>query len=537
MPFGFDCSMALFDRATRLARSLFVSADASIILVHKGEVWRSRHADKFPTDDPVTEAVLASGELFWVEDGRLDPRVVDNPLVTGPPFLRFCAAIPIRLQDGSTPGVLSVSGLEPQPFDRGKAARLKDIADIVADEWARARAARAHAQAVRERDDAFDRIERSEERLNLALALADVHVWELDYERRELIKAGADDTFFCEPQTYEKLHREPNIAIDPRDRAAVAAAWKSHLETGARFRPEYRIDRADGLEVWVQGSIKVFRDERGRPKRLVGAIQNITARKLAERSLLQATAQAEAANRAKSDFLANMSHELRTPMNAILGFSEIIKDELMGPSGQPVYRAYAADIHASGAHLLTLIDAVLDLSKIEAGKHELREAEVDLFAVIEDTMRVIRLRAEEKGVTLINAVPHRTLLYADASALRQVALNLASNALKFTPGGGSVRVGLTATEGKLGIVVCDTGSGIRAEDMEKIFETFGQGKHEVASPERGTGLGLPIARGLMRAHGGDLTLSSTFGKGTTALATLPLARILEWPGKDAAAVA
>src|SRR3990167_5011174 len=125
-PFGLDLSMEVLDRATRLTRSLFSSADASIILVHEGEIWRSRYEGEFTTEDPVTKAVLASGELFWVEDGLLDPRVADNPLVTGPPFLRFCAAIPIRLRDGTLPGVLSVSGLEPQPFDRGKAARLRD---------------------------------------------------------------------------------------------------------------------------------------------------------------------------------------------------------------------------------------------------------------------------------------------------------------------------------------------------------------------------------------------------------------------------
>ncbi len=248
---------------------------------------------------------------------------------------------------------------------------------------------------------------------------------------------------------------------------------------------------------------------------------------------MHAIAQAEAANRAKSDFLANMSHELRTPMNAILGFSEIIKDEVLGPNGQPRYRAYAADIHSSGEHLLTLINAVLDLSKIEAGKQELYESDVDLFAVLDDAMRVIRQRADEKGVSLVNDVPRRVRVYADASALRQVALNLGTNAVKFTPSGGSVRLSLALTEGQLAIQVQDTGSGIKPEDMERIFETFGQGRHEVAALERGTGLGLPIARGLMRAHGGDIAICSAPGQGTTVLASLPGTRILQWPGNAA----
>ena len=288
-PFGLDLSLNMIDRATRLARSLFTAADASIILVYEGQVWRSRHED-LPTTDPISEAVMASGELFWVEDGRSDLRVADNPLVTGPPFLRFCAAMPICLRDGSRPGVLSVSGLEPQPYDIHKAARLRDLADIVADEWTRAQEARAHAQSLRERDAAFERNERSEERLNMALALADLHVWELDYGRRELIKAGAEDTFFSETQTYENLYRDIFVTIDPRDRPAVAAAWKDHVENGAPYRPEYRISRPDGVEVWAQGVVKLFTDERGRATRLIGALQNITARKLVEQALLQAKA-------------------------------------------------------------------------------------------------------------------------------------------------------------------------------------------------------------------------------------------------------
>jgi PAS domain-containing protein len=300
-PFGLDLSMAVFDRATRLAKGLFESADASVILVHEGKVWRSRHAGDLPTEDPVTKAVMASGELFWVEDGSLDPRVADNPLVTGPPYLRFCASMPIRLRDGSTPGVLSISGLVPQAYDARKAGRLRDIVDFVADEWSR-------AQADRERDAALERSERSEERLNLALTLANIHVWELDYVRRRLFKAGAEETFFVESQTYEDLYRDIYVTIDPRDRPLVQAAWKDHVDNGAPYRPEYRIARADGVEIWVMGAVELFTDVTGRPTRLVGAMQDITARKLAERALLQAKVEAESANRTKSTFLATMSH-------------------------------------------------------------------------------------------------------------------------------------------------------------------------------------------------------------------------------------
>lgn len=240
-------------------------------------------------------------------------------------------------------------------------------------------------------------------------------------------------------------------------------------------------------------------------------------------------------NQIKSEFLANMSHELRTPMNAILGFSEVIKDELMGPNGRPDYRSYAADIHSSGSHLLTLINTILDLSKIEAGRFDLQEEDVDLHEVIEHASRILRLKAEQKGVSLINDVPPGVVLRGDTAAMRQVALNVASNAVKFTPAGGTVRSSLDVSADELMVIVTDTGCGIRPEDLEKVFESFGQGRHDVAAVEQGTGLGLPISRGLMRAHGGDLTLDSVVGKGTRVTAFLPLTRVMAMPAVAATA--
>lgn len=242
-------------------------------------------------------------------------------------------------------------------------------------------------------------------------------------------------------------------------------------------------------------------------------------------------------NQIKREFLANMSHELRTPMNAILGFSEVIKDELMGPNGRPDYRSYAADIHSSGSHLLTLINTILDLSKIEAGRFELDEGDVDLREIIEQASRILRLKAGQKGVTLINDVPQDVVCRADTAAMRQVALNVMSNAVKFTPAGGTVRACLDVTTDTLNIVVTDTGCGIRSEDMQKVFESFGQGRHDIAHREQGTGLGLPISRGLMRAHGGDLTLESVVGEGTRVSTVLPISRAVNLPPQKAAGVA
>jgi two-component system, cell cycle sensor histidine kinase PleC len=237
-------------------------------------------------------------------------------------------------------------------------------------------------------------------------------------------------------------------------------------------------------------------------------------------------------NQAKTDFLAHMSHELRTPLNAILGFSEVIKEEMIGPNHQPAYKGYASDIHSAGTHLLTLINDILDVSKIEAGKFELRESVADAGLIAKDALRILNLRATQNGVNLVNVIPIGLKLWCDAGALKQIILNLASNALKFTPAGGQVHLSFEMSGGTPVFVVRDSGCGIRKEDLKRVFETFGQGRHDVSAPrEKGTGLGLPIVRGLAQAHGGDVTLESEVGKGTTVRVTLSPARLRQVPDK------
>ena len=256
-----------------------------------------------------------------------------------------------------------------------------------------------------------------------------------------------------------------------------------------------------------------------------GAREILTLR-YSERALV---AQLRDANRAKSEFLANMSHELRTPLNAVIGFSDVMRQELLGPIGTKAYLGYAEDIYTSGAHLLTLINQVLDLSKIEAGKFDLRECDVDLNLIIDDAVRMIAQRAAEGGVTVTNEVPRNAIIRADATALRQIAINVAMNAVKFTPPGGHVRAyGTIMQDGRLAVAVSDTGCGIRPEDVDAIFENFGQARHDLAIREKGTGLGLPIVRGLMRAHGGDAIIKSELGRGTTVYLTLPQDRVVDF---------
>ncbi|MBZ9935504.1 HAMP domain-containing histidine kinase [Mesorhizobium sp. BR1-1-16] len=238
---------------------------------------------------------------------------------------------------------------------------------------------------------------------------------------------------------------------------------------------------------------------------------------------------AEEANLAKSRFLATMSHELRTPLNAILGFSEVMKNEVLGPMQNATYREYAGDIHSSGQHLLALINEILDLSRIEAGRYELNEEAVTLAHVIEECENLVRLKARNKNLKITQLLePNLPRLWADERAVRQVILNLLSNAIKFTPPGGAIdiRAGWTAGGGQY-VSIRDNGPGISEEELPIVMSAFGQGAVAIKSAEQGTGLGLPIVQAMMRMHDGTFELRSRLREGTEAIACFPRSRVMD----------
>ncbi|WP_062011544.1 HAMP domain-containing sensor histidine kinase [Aureimonas sp. AU4] len=243
----------------------------------------------------------------------------------------------------------------------------------------------------------------------------------------------------------------------------------------------------------------------------------------------EARARAEEASLAKSRFLATMSHELRTPLNAILGFSEVIMKEILGPLGNPTYKEYVGDIHTSGQHLLDLINEILDLSRIEAGRYTLNEEPVELVSVAEASIAFVQLKADAKNISLVGEFEQGLpQLWGDPRSLRQVTLNLLSNAVKFTPPNGRIllRVGWTAGGGQY-VSVRDTGPGIPSHEIPIVLSSFGQGAAAIKSAEQGTGLGLPIVRALVELHNGTFELHSAVGKGTEAIAIFPHSRVLE----------
>jgi len=284
---------------------------------------------------------------------------------------------------------------------------------------------------------------------------------------------------------------------------------------------EYRVHHRDGHLIWVETRLKLVRDAAsGAPVEIVGVVRDTSQQKADAEKLRAAHDEAERSNRMRSAFFSNMSHELRTPLNAVIGFADLMRHETLGPLGLPKYREYAEDIHASGEHLLGIINDILDFAKLEAGALVLHPEPIELGALVQTSCRLMAGKAEQKGIDLSFSVADAAPdALGDPVRTKQVLLNLLSNAIKFTPAGGKVRVTAgPAADGSPAISVADTGIGIAAEDMVKVTEPFGQVDNARNREGDGTGLGLPLSRRLMEMQGGSLEITSRLGVGTTVTA-------------------
>jgi PAS domain S-box-containing protein len=344
----------------------------------------------------------------------------------------------------------------------------------------------------------------------------------------------ADDRLVIMNDAYRSLNAATGKIVDPGSRFEDMV--RANVERGVL------VDAIGREEDFIRERLEAHRHPKGAVMReIAGAgtflmketrtpegattlsFTDVSELKVTEDALRQAKEQAELANRAKSDFLAVMSHELRSPLNAIIGFSEVIKSQIFGPSGDPRYADYAQDIHASGQHLLGIINDILDLSKIEAGRMELVEEDIEVATVVESSLLFVRERIFGKRLTLrTELAQHLPWLRADRSAVQQVLLNLLSNAVTYTPRGGRLVVGAVLDgEGGISLSVADSGVGIAPEDREAVLSPFGQAKNVATRDTPGTGLGIPIVKSLMELHGGTFMLESEMGKGTTVTARFP----------------
>ena len=350
--------------------------------------------------------------------------------------------------------------------------------------------------------------------------------WEMDENLRFCFFSDryTDVTGVAENALMGKTREETGIpGVDPD-------VWEQHLRDLHAHRPFRNFihprRRPTGETVWLSINGTPWFDEEGDFRGYRGTGRDITDQMSTQEALRTAKEEAEAANRTKSEFLANISHELRTPLNAIIGFSEIMLASEPAQGANPRHRGYLEDIHNSGQHLLSLINDILDLSKIEAGADELDEEAVNAADLARAVLRVVRQRAETSGVAIEwSGAMNLPLLYADERKMKQALLNLMTNAIKFTPSGGKVRLTVNCTaEGEFVFEVADNGIGMAPEEIPTALRQFGQIDSALNRKYEGTGLGLPLTRALVELHGGRLEVDSALGEGTRVAIHLPAGR-------------
>ncbi|HEV7462331.1 MAG TPA: PAS domain-containing sensor histidine kinase [Methyloceanibacter sp.] len=351
-----------------------------------------------------------------------------------------------------------------------------------------------------------------------------------DENRRVVFASLGAQQLFGEPAQkiigdglFERVH--------DADRPAYLTALSRCYANSEPIAVEFRVRRAGAAAparyVWVEMRCRPMRPQDGtaveRRPSIVAVTRDISDRKAQEAELTRTRDEAESASRAKTQFLANMSHELRTPLNAVIGFSEILNRELFGALGEARYRDYARLIHESGEHLLNVVNDILDMSKIEAGKFKIVKEPFEVASLVKSCCDIMQHTAEQRSRSLIvDVAPGIPELAADKRACKQMLLNVISNAIKFTDPGGWVRVSARVEGESVELVVADNGIGIAEADLPKLGDPFVQANNSYDRSYDGAGLGLSVVKGLARLHGGRLELASTLGQGTTATILLPL---------------
>ena len=364
------------------------------------------------------------------------------------------------------------------------------------------------------------------ERLDDTTRLVSDWIWETD---RNLQIA------YISPQVQKTLGFHPSELVG---QALGALPMTPSDELEARTAPDHRRpfrdvsvqikDRAGNSRNFLLNGLPVYDHQTGNFAGFRGSASDITETRVRQLALFEAKEAAELANRVKSEFLANMSHELRTPLNAIIGFSEMMSSELLGPLGNEQYQGYSHDILVSAQHLLGVINDILDVAKIEAGKLHLTEEDVNPHEVLGTVKRLMSERAERVGIHLsVEADQDLPHVWADARKLKQILINLMANSVKFTPGGGRIDIrAYVEQSGDFVFAVTDTGIGIAKEDIDKALAPFTQIDSQLSRQFEGTGLGLPLAKGFTELHEGELKLISEPGKGTQVTVHLPAKRVI-----------
>ncbi len=464
---------------------------------------------------PALIAALHAGRTLARADVANDPTLSEAEK-RGHAMLQVGATVDLPLlKDGRLVAVLFMHFRDAHEFTAAELAMLEAVAERTWDAVERARAEAA--------------LRASEARLRLALDLAELGTWSIDLgDGSGHLDARAAQIVGLPGGDFVDVAAMQAHGTHPEDLAPMQAAVAAGIATGAPFTLEYRVVHPDGSVHHVASRAVALRDESGTPVRLVGTNRDVTAERAAaaERERLLAATEAarreaEAANRGKSEFLAVMSHELRTPLNAIGGYADLMEMGIRGP----VTEQQCEDLRrmqASQRHLLGLINEVLNYAKLETGAVRYDLAAVGVWEAIAGAEALVAPQARAKGLALVTTACDSTLIVrADAEKLRQILVNLLSNAVKFTERGGRIELGCATRDAMVAATVRDTGIGIAPDQLARIFEPFVQVRSDLTRTADGTGLGLAISRDLARGMGGDLTVESAPGVGSTFTLVLP----------------
>jgi signal transduction histidine kinase/ActR/RegA family two-component response regulator len=510
LPFALDAVQPTFDRASRLAKRLFGVPNASVVVLQDGRGWSSQNRGPITSSsDDAGQFVLRSGEPLWVEDVRQDQRFRGHPAAQGPMGVKFYAGAPISLADGLVVGVLCAYGPEPKAFDAELAALLTDLAAGAAEECDRTRLAETAAKSKIELETAQAMFQALLQAAPSALVMFD----------RDMRVLAATDLWL---QGYDKPEHEiigqSFYDLDPSAPDYRAGFDRVLAGQSIKFKP--MTGRGDR---WLQGGCTPWRNAAGEIGGVTIAHLDVTELMKVQEALAHARDQAESANRAKSAFLATMSHEIRTPLNGVLGMTQA----LIAGAPDPTQREQLKVIQQSGETLLAILNDVLDLSKIEAGKLELEEIEFDLGDIVGGVEASFAGQANRRGLGFSMAAEAAGGVYrGDPTRLSQILYNLISNAVKFTED-GEIRVRAWRCEGQVCFEVADTGLGMSPDVVAGLFEKFSQADASTTRRFGGTGLGLAISRRLAELMGGAIEVKSIEGQGSTFTLTVPLLRLGE----------
>lgn len=522
---------ALYEGDSRSAFQEITEAAAATLNVERTSIWmytddqtciqcvdlyekkKNRHSEDAELKEADFPAYFSAiDRTIDAHDAHQDPRTCEfSQSYLTPLGITSMLDAPIRF-GGAIIGVICLEHIGPaRRWSSEEVIYVGSLANLV-----------SHSVEARKRNLAEQALKESEQRFRDFAESSSDWLWEMDENLRftylsENVKSGG-----VKPEQIYGKTRQETISNE-NDLEAV----KEHLETLENHLPFKGFEFLRVIEgiktIWTRTSgVPVF-DIDGNFKGYRGSANNITDRKELEATRDAAFVAAEKANQVKSEFLATMSHEFRTPLNAILGFSEILTTEYFGPLGSDKYREYANDIHQSGEMMLDLVNDVLDIAAIEAGKRTMVNEPINIKEILISCIKNIEQAATSRKIFLTTKITDDFLtLYADKRAITQIMLNLLSNAVKFTDPHGSITVSAEAVGPHVTLIVSDTGIGIPPDKLPTITEPFTQSNADPHRTQKGTGLGLSIVNALVELHDGTMELKSEIGKGTTVTVVLPL---------------